>query len=87
MLTDGGARLAVPRGCRPSRLSDDEMVRSVEDSRSPCPPRERVEGAMDGSDNTRAGFGGVARPFLSNERARVDVFFRSVELLRVDVDF
>ena len=70
MLTDGGARL--PSGCRPSRLSEDEMARSGEVSRSLKPRGIRETGLLEGSENTSDGFGGVARPLLSDWNPRVD---------------
>lgn len=82
VLTEGGARLPVVRGWRPSRLSEDEIARSVDDS-----VRDRADEATDGSDKTREGLGGVARPFLSDGTPRVDGLCWSTELLRVEVAF
>lgn len=46
-----------------------------------------MAGVLDVSGKTSDGFGGVARPFLSDEIARVDALFGSVELFGVVVDF
>lgn len=71
----------------PSRLSDEEIARSDEDSRSLYPPRMRGAAVLANSDKTCGGLGGVARPFLSDDMPRVDALVESVELLCAEVDF
>jgi hypothetical protein len=82
--TDGGGRWGAPRMLSPSRFSDDVFAFSDNESYSLCPPRLRGTGLFDLSD---ADCGGVARPFLSDERVRVDDLPWSAELLRCEIDF
>ena len=80
MFTEGGARGAGRFGAPPpSLLSEDETIRSGEVVRSLYPPRIRRMGLLEGSDSTSEGFGGVARPFLSDEIPLVDDLIWSVE--------
>ena len=67
--------------------SEVDMALSANKSYSPCPPRGRGADCGGMSASLGGGFGGVARPFLSNDRARTDDLLCSPELLLVDVDF
>jgi hypothetical protein len=80
VLTDGGARLGVPRLLKPSRLSEEETVRSVDESRSRCCERGAV--SFEDSETLNMTLGEVVRPFLSVETSRATVLTLSADALR-----
>jgi hypothetical protein len=84
VLTEGGARMDVPWLLKPSRLSEDETVRSVEESR---PTRGRCVISFGDPDTTKT-TGEAVRPFLSEEMSRAEeVLTLSTDALRVEAAF
>lgn len=85
VLTDAAARFGVPRLLKPSRLSADERVRSVDESRSRCGGRCDI--SFGDPDTTNTTLGDVVRPCRSVDMSRVVVLVLSTDAVREDFAF
>ena len=85
VLLFSGARLGVARVLKASRLSEDEIVRSVEESRSRC--WERCALSFGDSETTKTTPGDAVRPFLSVDISRLEGLVLSTDALRDEPAF